>query len=322
VLATHGRGVIIVDDISPLRQLTKEFISQDFAFFKSKEYINPESSGFGGYARMGEFVGENPSRLPQIVYYLKNRHTFGKMSIEIFDEKGQKIADLPPGKSKGINIVNWNAEIKPPKVAKAKTLAFGGFSGLPVPSGTYKVKVTKGSKEYTDNLVLVNNPKSIHTVEDRKLQFETASKLYDMSEQLAYGVEQIDALLSTLEPVSSKIISARQKKALPVHSLLADATKLKESLVVLKGDNYVGSAEPQLREKISSLYSEVAGYTGKPTGAQLASLVVLGDKLKTALNQIESFRNTFSKLEPLLAKAGMPVALNLRSWEDFKKADK
>jgi photosystem II stability/assembly factor-like uncharacterized protein len=322
VLATHGRGVIIVDDVSPLRQLTKDFIGQEFVFFKTKDYKLVESGGFAGYARMGEFVGENPTKLPQIVYYQKSRHTFGKMSIEIFDQNGKKIADLPAGKSKGINYVNWNAEIKPPKVAKAKTLAFGGFSGMPVPAGTYKVKVTKGAKEYTNDLVLVADPKSIHTDADRKQQFETASQLYTMTEKLAYGVEQIDAYTAALEPVSAKIVSAKQKKSLPVAALLKDMSSLKDGLVVLKGDNYVGAAEPQLREKIASLYSEVAGYSGKPTGAQIASMAVLGGKLTDALSKIEGFAKTYEKLAPLLTKAGMPATLNLRTWDDFLKADK
>ncbi len=322
VLATHGRGVIIVDDISPLRQLNKDIIGKEFAFMDTKPNKLVESGSFGGYARMGEFVGENPNRQPKIIYYQKGRHTFGKMAIEIFDQAGKKIADLPAGKSKGINYVTWNAEIKPPKVAKAKTLAFGGFAGVPVPAGTYKVKVTKGPKEYTTDLVLVADPKSIHTDADRKLQYESAMKLYDMSEQLAFGVEQLDALKEGLEPISAKIVSPKQKKSLPVAGLLKDIDGLRETLVVLKGDNYVGSAEPQLREKIAGLYSEVAGYSGKPSGAQLASLTVLKDKVADAITKIAAFRGTFDKLSPLLTKAGMPADLKFRSFDEFKLAEK
>jgi hypothetical protein len=57
---------------------------------------------------MGEYVGDNPDRSAKIIYYLKSRHTFGKMTVEILDKDGKVIADLPAGKSKGINIVNWN----------------------------------------------------------------------------------------------------------------------------------------------------------------------------------------------------------------------
>jgi photosystem II stability/assembly factor-like uncharacterized protein len=319
VMATHGRGVIIIDNIEPLRQLNKQLIASEFAFLDSKPFKLPESGSFAGYARMGEFVGENPSKLPKIAYYLKSRHTFGKMTVEVFDEKGKKMGDLQPGKSKGINIVSWNAEIKPPKVAKAKTLSFGGFAGMPVPTGTYKVKVTKGTKEYTTDLVLIANPTSIHTDEDRKLQWETANKLYDMSEQLAFTIDQLDNIKTAIEPSLPKI-TKKMVKSLPLSTLIKDVDALRETLVVLKGDNYVGSAEPQLREKIAGLYSEVAGYSGRPTNAQLASIKVHDSKLQNALSQTAAFRKTLEKLAPAMQKAQLPLP-KFRSFEEFKSAD-
>lgn len=320
VMATHGRGVIIIDDISPLRQITKDVISKEFQFFETKPYKLIESGSFGGYARMGEFVGENPSKQPKIVYYQKSRHTFGKMSLEIFDKDNNKIADLPAGKSKGINIVQWNAEIKAPKTAKAKTIAQGGFVGLPVPAGTYKVKVTKGTKEYTTDIVLVADAKSAHTDADRKSQNEIASKLYNMNEDLAYTVDQIEGLKTGLEPLVAKLTNSKLKKAFPIETMVKELTSLKETLVVLKGDNYVGTAEPQLREKLSGLYADVASYSGKPTNAQMASLKVLETKVNDAKAKVAAVKTQLEKLAPAMLKAQMPE-IKLRSFEEFKAAD-
>jgi len=50
------------------------------------------------------------------------------MTLEIQDLEGNKITTLSPGKSKGINIVNWSYSIKQPKVSKGKTFSFGGFN--------------------------------------------------------------------------------------------------------------------------------------------------------------------------------------------------
>jgi len=36
VLATHGRGIWIVDDITPLRQLTPQLTAQDAAFVSAR----------------------------------------------------------------------------------------------------------------------------------------------------------------------------------------------------------------------------------------------------------------------------------------------
>lgn len=65
------------------------------------------------------------------------------MTLEIHDQNGNKITELTPGKSKGINIVEWNYSVRPPKMAAAKTFAFGGFTPLRVPAGTYKVVIQK-----------------------------------------------------------------------------------------------------------------------------------------------------------------------------------
>ena len=70
------------------------------------------------------------------------------MTLEIFDSFGNKVAELAPGKSKGINIVEWSYTRKPPKTAKAKTFALGGLFGGELPEGSYEVKITKGNKEY------------------------------------------------------------------------------------------------------------------------------------------------------------------------------
>ncbi len=146
VMGTHGRGVIIIDDISPLRSITPEILSKKIHFFDAKPATMVDQGGFGTRGGETEFVGRNPSRAAQIKYLLPKRHTFGKMTLEIQDMDGNKIASLGPGKSKGINIVNWNYTIKQPKVAKGKTFSFGGFTSPRVKAGKYKAVITKGKE--------------------------------------------------------------------------------------------------------------------------------------------------------------------------------
>jgi hypothetical protein len=91
---------------------------------------------------------------------------------------------------------------------------------------------------------------------------------------------------------------------------------------VLKGDNYVGSAEPQLREKLSSLYSEVAGYYGRPSNAQLKNLTLMEDKVNAAQKELDLLlQKPLIDLNKKLTAAKLPV-IALRSFDEFKKADK
>ncbi|MBL7873043.1 MAG: hypothetical protein JNM78_15610 [Cyclobacteriaceae bacterium] len=313
VIATHGRGVIIIDDISPLRQLTEENMNKELHFFTTKPTIIAETNGFGGGSTETQFVGNNPSRAAKIIYYLKKRHTFGKMSLEIQDLEGTTIAELGPGKSKGINVVEWNYNMKPPKMAAAKTFAFGGFTSPRVPAGTYKVVIQKGKDTYTNDLVIQYDPKSDISLADRKLQEEATKKLYDMSQELAYMVYTLDEYVKIAEGVK-----ARDAKSAKIATpLISELTKLKETLVVTKGDNYVGAAEPQLREKMAELYAKVADSYYKPNQAELSNLEAIESRFEKGK---EDYKKIKDKNLPKVINAKSKDALEpimLKTYEEF-----
>jgi photosystem II stability/assembly factor-like uncharacterized protein len=316
VMATHGRGVIVIDDITPLRQLTLEVVKEKVHFFDREPTIMAEGGSFGGGAVMGEFVGQNPSTAAKIVYFLDKRHTFGKMKIEIMDEYGKVLASPQPGKSKGINIVPWNYRYEMPKIATGKTFTFGGFTTPMVPPGEYKVKMTKGKDVYETTITVIADPESIHSPEERKAGHEAAMRLYNMNEQLAYMVDQIDKMKEGTDMVLEK--GPNKKLTAKVREFARGLGKLKDPLVVMTGDNYVGAAEPLLREKIADLYGAVAGYVGKPSNAQLQNMEDLDNKLQAAQEELNAVMPELEKLNKELEKAKLPT-ITFRSKEEFIK---
>ncbi|AXT53780.1 hypothetical protein D1818_24250 [Aquimarina sp. BL5] len=287
VLGTHGRGIIIIDDISPLRQINQEMLKKDVHFFASKPAIIKEEGGFGGGSTELQFVGNNPSSSGQIIYYLKKRHTFGKMTLSIQDTNGNEIASLVPGKSKGINIATWDFRTKAPKVAAGKSYTAGGFTSPRAAAGTYKVVLKKGKNSYESSIILQNDPNSVVTNTERESHFKTTQELYNDMEDLAYLVYKIDQTIDNAE----KLQKGDPKATKVASALITEMNSLKESLVVTTGDNYVAEAEPQLREKLASLYSDVANLFEKPSLSQLENKEVLENRLneaKTKYQKIES----------------------------------
>jgi photosystem II stability/assembly factor-like uncharacterized protein len=317
IMATHGRGIIIIDDISPLRSITGAILDKELEFIPSKPTVIYEASSFGSYSSPGEFVGQNPSTAAQITYFLGKRHTLGKMTLEIFDQKGVKVADLVPGKAKGINTVEWNYTLQPPKVAKARTITFGGFAGPTLPAGDYTVKLTKGNKEYTHIVKLVYNPNSIHSAADREEKFNTTMKLYNMSEELAYEVDKLNHMAESAVKTVAFIQQKKLAKKANVSKLIADLESLRKSLVVTTGDNYVGTAEPQLREKIASLYGEVNAYPGKPSVAQTESTKNLSSKLEDAKKRLAQLIQDAEKINTILKQNKSDLKIGYRSKEEF-----
>mgnify|MGYP003646261477 CR=1 FL=1 len=292
VMGTHGRGVIIIDDISPLREINEEVLTEKLHFFKSKPTVMVDQSGFAGsFGSETEFVGANPSKAVQIKYLLPKRHTFGKMALEIQDMDGKKIATIGPGKSKGINIVKWNYSIKQPKVAKGKTFSFGGFTSPRVKAGNYKAVITKGKESFEHVFEVVYDEHSELSDQERELKYNTTMKMYDMSQDLAYMVYELDAILEN---------SKDNKK------LSAALNNLKETLVITTGDNYVSSAEPQLREKMTNLYSKISSSYDKPTSTELDNLDLIEARFTKAKGDFEKLKKKI-KLDDL----------NLKSFEDF-----
>ncbi|SNS71906.1 hypothetical protein SAMN05421640_0981 [Ekhidna lutea] len=311
VMGTHGRGVIIIDDISPLREITQEVLAKDVHFFESKPAIIEETSPFGGTATEMEFVGANGSNDVKVTYYLKKKHIFGKMSMEVQDMSGKKLAELSPGKSKGINVVTWNGLIRPPKLAKGKSFAFGGFTSPRMPAGDYKIVMNKGKDRHETTVTLVNDPKSTITEEERKANHETVIKLYDMSEQLAYMVYQIDEILAKAEEVKT---NGGSKEA---DAVIKDLNELKEILVVTTGDNYVASAEPQLRGKLATLYAKIAGGFQAPSASELDNLNLLEERFEKAKNDFSYIQSKrVPKMEKYMEGKGMSM-IEFKSFEEF-----
>lgn len=315
VLGTHGRGVIIIDDISPLRQINQQVLVKDVHFFDTKPSIIKEEGGFGGGSTELQFIGDNPSSSAKVIYYLKKRHTFGKMTLSVQDQNGNEIVSLVPGKAKGINIVTWNFRKKGPKVAAGKTFTFGGFTAPRVSAGTYKIVLKKGKKQYESAITLLNDPTSLISEKDRITHNKTTQELFNDMEDLAYLVHKIDQNIKKSEavlkkdPASQKVTSA----------VIKELNTLKETLVVTTGDNYVDEAEPQLREKLSDLYGEVAEQFEKPSFAQLENQEVLETRLNEAKTAYEKINGKqVAKLNKYLEKAGN-TPVKILSKEEFLK---
>ncbi|MHA7059393.1 WD40/YVTN/BNR-like repeat-containing protein [Aquimarina sp. M1] len=313
VLGTHGRGVIIIDDISPLRQINQEVLQKDVHFFTTKPAIIKEEGGFGGGSTELQFVGNNPSSSGQIIYYLKKRHTFGKMTLSIQDTNGNEIVSLVPGKSKGINIVNWDFRTKPPKVAAGKSYTPGGFTAPRANSGIYKVILKKGKTSYESSIKLENDPDSSITPSERKAQFKTTMELYDSMEELAYLVYQINQNIKKAEEIEKNDPKAKKMTS----TLINDLNSLKETLVVTTGDNYVAEAEPQLREELALLYSEVANLFEKPSLSQLENKEVLESRLQKAKDTYQKIETKqLANFKKYLEKNNKGVT-DMKSKEDF-----
>jgi|CZKP01.1.fsa_nt_gi photosystem II stability/assembly factor-like uncharacterized protein len=100
VVSTFGRGVYILDDYSPLRQLSKETLQKDGYIFPVKDalmFIPAAPFGFNGIAFMGArfFAAPNPEVGAVFTYYIKDEYkSLKEKRRDIEKEKQKKGEDI------------------------------------------------------------------------------------------------------------------------------------------------------------------------------------------------------------------------------------
>jgi photosystem II stability/assembly factor-like uncharacterized protein len=285
ILATHGRGVMIIDDISPLRTITPQVLNSDLFIFPMRPFEIRVPVSEQSFPGSQEFVGDNPPEAATITYYLKDRHIFGDLKVEIYSPEGKLLTTLPGGKRKGVNRVNWAMRMKPPRVAPSPTLAGRALFGPMVPEGKYTYKIIKQSQTYTGSFTLVPDPREPYSKADRQLRQKTVMKLYDMQADLAYTSEAVADMRSQANDRAAKIDSA-DNAARALHSYAAVLDSLHKTLVASRtGSMFTG--EERLKERIIDLYGAASSYGGRPTESQLDRVGVLEKEMKNAQGSFE-----------------------------------
>jgi photosystem II stability/assembly factor-like uncharacterized protein len=274
VMATHGRGIRIIDDITPLRQITTSTLANEVTLLEAKPAVLDIPRGRQHSPGDTHFAAGNPWSSARLAYYLKKRHMFGEMKIEIFDPQGQLLKTLPGGKRKGLNFVTWSPRLKPPKVAPSPVLdpqtSFAAAVGPAAPEGTYTWRLTKGKEVFEGRVDVAYEPGYPHDRKARREQQAIVRELYDMLARLAYvceamaelrdeareragALEDGDGLISSLEIFAN------------------DLDAMHSSLMVTEEVQGI-SGQKKLREKVVRLYAGIAGYGGEPTRSQLERL--------------------------------------------------
>jgi photosystem II stability/assembly factor-like uncharacterized protein len=286
VVATHGRGIWIVDDISPLRALTPEMMSQEAGLIAGRGARQYFDVG-GGWPEGDEtFHGRNRPGDAQITYYQKGRHIFGDLKIEIFDQDGKLVDTVSGSKHRGLNRAGWGMHVKPPAVAPAASALFEAAEGPRVLPGTYTVKLTKGDHTYTEELKVAMDPRAKYSVDERKAQFELAMKVYKELEHMTFGVEAIEGVRDAANARAAKV---PEKDALhkQLQQLAVDCDKLRSKIVATKEGGMI-TGEERIRELLGQLYGAVTGYDGKPTDYQVARTESLGHELQDVIDEFQT----------------------------------
>jgi photosystem II stability/assembly factor-like uncharacterized protein len=148
VIATHGRSLYIIDDISPLEQLTADVRSKGaFLFPLMPATAVNRLAGWVESAGSGGFHGANPPDGALINVWVKS-YTGDGITIAIKGAGDQPVANLSAPGVPGFNRLTWN--LKP---TSDLLNSYGGEgASLFVRPGEYEVTLTYGKLKQTEKL--------------------------------------------------------------------------------------------------------------------------------------------------------------------------
>ncbi|MFI5181930.1 MAG: sialidase [Thermoanaerobaculia bacterium] len=283
VIATHGRGIWIVDDLTPLRALTPEVLAKDAAFLPGRP-VQQRMSATGGWVEGdAAFVGENPPGGAVITYYQRTRHLLGPIKLEILDQAGKVVSTLNPPKRRGINRVTWSMQVPPPRVPRAATLAFGASQGPRVLPGVYTVRLTKGGQVIEGKLPIGLDRRAPYGPADRKEQLDAAMRVHALFGDMSALVDRIEAATAAAGGRAKGLADSDALKP----RLTAIAGKLGEirKKIVATREGGAITGEERIREHADLLYGALLSWEGRPGRYQIERIGALRHELDDVANE-------------------------------------
>jgi photosystem II stability/assembly factor-like uncharacterized protein len=265
VVASHGRGVWVLDDVRPLQDFAKSRPSA-FTLFAPRDAYRmwryaPINTFQDGTLPAGDFVGENRPYGAVLTYYLPRAAR--TVTIDVLDAQrhvvrhitGKKIA-----RKAGMNRASWDlAENGPTRWLGTYEQNRGPETGAEVVPGTYAVRVTADGVSREQPVTVKADPRDTATADDSEKRHAFLAEL--MSE-----LSRVDTMLNTIDK--------RSKHAAPVQ--LAVLTAMKHRITLDPRNIEDLKTPPRLREHILDLIGRVSP-TGffTPTAVQEAEAAAL-----------------------------------------------
>jgi photosystem II stability/assembly factor-like uncharacterized protein len=287
VLGTHGRGIWIVDDLTPLRKLAGDTLARPVAFLPSRPLQQRMLANAGWVEGDAKFEGENPPAGAVITYYQRARHIFGPLKLEVLDGQGKLVDTLPASKRRGINRLSWSMQVKPPRVPRAAQVAGSATAGPRVVPGTYTVRLTRGSEVIEAPLKVGLDRRAPYTVADRRAHFEAAMKAHALFGDMSTLVDRLDGARAGAES-RARALPASDALAGKLRGLAGRLDQMKRKIVATKEGGAI-TGEERIREHLDLLYGALMSWEGRPARYQVARIEALRRELGDVARELDDF---------------------------------
>lgn len=240
VLASHARGLWVLDQLNALQELTPEAAAAPVQLFSIQPAYQIRTTNLRPHAGEMVFRGENPANGALIDYWVRDANT--SVQLTVHDSTGRLVQTLTPTATRGVNRVVWNlrhADL-PIRSGGGEDDDEGPRATTPGPlvlPGTYTVRLVHGGRTLSQRVVVREDPRLTVTRAER-------------AAWTAFHREVANLVTSFAD------VAARWRNASGTDAATRDGKRQAQ----------------ELSARLSTLYSAVGRWTGAPTADQRSQL--------------------------------------------------
>ncbi len=270
VIATHGRGFWVLDDLSYLEQYAKARSSE------TKLFVPREALPIRYGVRREANEGTNPQGGLVVNFYLAN--DVKDLKFEVTDASGKLVQTFDPmnahqaGLHRASTYLNYNSWS-----TRTGMILWAGFpSPIVAPPGNYKLTMTAGGVKQTTTFRWGKDPRTTATDADLQEKFR-------FQQEISAKINQAHDALDRIK----KAKSDRGDKADP--AWLKAVTEIEEAIYQTKNRS---GQDPlnypiRLNDKLAGVYSNVSGGDFRPTKQSYDVYRGLAAQLDALLKKLE-----------------------------------
>lgn len=311
IVSTQGRSFWIMDDVTPLHQITQETASAPAFLYQPATAYRTQLEGYHG-----NNVPQNKPKGAVIHYYLAEEAD--SLSLEILDAQGELVkaynsvehADELSGK-KGAHTFIWDLTYPKPELIDGAVMSLSYTGGPTAAPGEYTVMLNTPTQSLEEKLTVAKDPRWTFTDADLQAQFDLAIAVRDTLTSVHELIRSIRGLREQAKTIAERSQKAAYGSKLqqPCSELVRKLNALEEELIQTRSES---SQDPinfpvKLDNQFAYLYTVVHAQDARPTDGCYERF----DDLQKAL---AVHRNTYQNIlsgelrdfEQVMEKEGVP----------------
>ena len=318
VLATHGRSIWVLDDLSPLERAADSVLASDIHLFDVALATHFRLYGRKGNIGHKWFTAPNPPYGAVINYYLKDKPK-DDVKITITNSAGTVVRELKGPKEAGLSRVVWdlrlNSPAPPPEGAGEGGGGgfFGQSRGPRVQPGTYTIKIVAGDKTANGTVAVQEDPRIQIVEADRGKLNDAIARVYALQKSADAARKTMRSLNTQITALQTSLKDNPEVSKQTNDSIQKLADQLNQIQKKLVAPPDTGGAGPALPDEPRPLLSQINGlaggldsYTAAPTADEMVRIDDLAKQLNDLIAELNKFVETdVANLNKQLREGGL-----------------